>query len=303
MSTEDRNGHLHAGDGKYKEKAASAPGPSAALLAFGGEADPDDDLGYGPRPEPTWDDLNDAQWKGQPLFMVIQPQAWVNDNAMDDGPAETFDIAPLLRTKTSQEREQIFDGIRRNAYDTLDNLYFDAAEAGLVTAGHGPFYIYPEVHTSRDHDEDGGDDLDCWDAANPYDAAAVEAEREEFHRPKTAYAAAPEVAVGDLKEGDIVVFEEPLAPEGGPKCAEYLVVGEPELVQTMQRSQQLRLRVVRSVAPAGSVGTEIVEDFPPTGKLSIANRCEEHGGAWGNRPGCATCTGEDNTPKPLPDPA
>lgn len=299
MSFEDRNGHLHAGDGKYKEKPASAPGASA-LLTHGGEADPDDDLGYGPRPEPTWEDLNDAQWKGQPLLMRIQPQQWVNDNAMDDGPSEEFDIAPLLRTKTYAEREAIFDGIRRGHYDVLETLYENAAARGLVTAGHGPYYVYPDVHTFADHDERGGDDLDAWDAANPYDAEAIEAERREHHRPKTAYAAATDRNVTELRDGDLVVFEEPLAAENDPKCAEYLVVGEPEIVQTMQYSQQVRLRVRRTVAPAGGVGTEIVEDFPLHSNLKIARLCDTHSGAWGNNPGCAACTQPDNTPQPLP---
>lgn len=31
MSIEDRNGHLHGSDGRYREKTATAPGAAAAL--------------------------------------------------------------------------------------------------------------------------------------------------------------------------------------------------------------------------------------------------------------------------------
>jgi hypothetical protein len=90
------------------------------------------------------------------LYLTIQPQYWRGDYAVDAGDPEEFDIGPLLAGKDAETRETWLNAIRDGESWLMDEIYTEAAEAGLVTEGLGPFHVYA-----------ANDDADHWEENAP----------------------------------------------------------------------------------------------------------------------------------------
>lgn len=125
--------HPRDDDGRFRPK----PSPES-----------DADLGHGDRATPP------GHWTGKPFHLTVQPQAWVNDYAVDAGPAEDFDVAPVLHTMDQEQRERFLESVETG--DTDDDVYLEAAADGRVSDGYGPFYITGDA-----------DDLQEWIQDNP----------------------------------------------------------------------------------------------------------------------------------------
>ena len=78
------------------------------------------------------------------LDAFFQPQAWVNDDAVDSAPGEAFDAADAVLSLTAAELRHLDGEMRRPGRD-LDVLAERAGLVGTDGAHDGPFYVDVEV--------------------------------------------------------------------------------------------------------------------------------------------------------------
>lgn len=75
-----------------------------------------------------------------PFEATIQPQAWVNDYAVDAGPAGEFDISKTLAAMDANQRLKFLREVSGPGAD-LDWVYDEAVANGTANPGHGPYYV------------------------------------------------------------------------------------------------------------------------------------------------------------------
>lgn len=118
-TTFDETDHPRESSGRFATKAAS---------------EPDVDLSDRLTPPGTY--------TGKPLMVTIQPQAWVNDYAVDAGNPVKVDVAPYLHNADRWSRDEfVADASEGRALSVHDHLYGDAVLAGEAPEGFGPYSI------------------------------------------------------------------------------------------------------------------------------------------------------------------
>lgn len=95
-----------------------------------------------------------GHYTGKPFNASVQPQAWVNDDAMDVGPEVDFDIARALHAMDADSREMLLFDVESGMAADHDHLYFDAADRSDVERGYGPFAVRLDADTLREWLED-----------------------------------------------------------------------------------------------------------------------------------------------------
>lgn len=124
--------------------------------------------------------------RGKPLNLLIQPEQWVNDYAVDAGPTMPFDAAPILHNMTETDRERLLDESRTGSLGELgDWLYESTPEA---PAWGGPYSVYADT-----------EELERWFADNP-----PWTEDGKTPHPAGDYVSIQEITV--TEEGKYVVF-------------------------------------------------------------------------------------------------
>lgn len=102
----------------------------------------------------------DGRKRAEPLMISVQPEYWDGDYAVDAGPSETFDVAPILLGLTTQERTEWLNAVRTEDGYGLEKFYEEAAARGLVTPGYGPFTVRTDMF-------DPETEADYWELTAP----------------------------------------------------------------------------------------------------------------------------------------
>lgn len=82
-----------------------------------------------------------GHYTGKPCMIAVQPEAWVDDYAVEAGAEVEFDIAHALHNYDQDAREMILFEAEGNSTPDLDYLYLEAADRGDVEKGYGPFTL------------------------------------------------------------------------------------------------------------------------------------------------------------------
>lgn len=91
-----------------------------------------------------------GHYTGQPCMIAVQPEAWVDDYAVEAGAEVEFDIAHALHNYDQDAREMILFEAEHNSAPDLDYLYLEAADRGDVEKGYGPFTVHVDADRLRE---------------------------------------------------------------------------------------------------------------------------------------------------------
>lgn len=91
-----------------------------------------------------------GHYTGKPFMATVQPEAWVNDYAIEAGPAVEFDIAHALHSYDQDSREMLLFDVESGMAADYDYLYEHAAARGDVQEGYGPYTVRMDADRLRE---------------------------------------------------------------------------------------------------------------------------------------------------------
>ena len=96
------------------------------------------------------DDQDTPQTSDTPITATLQRQAWDDDQAIDLGQPDRFDITPALDALTPEERQSLRATLASTSRD-LDWLYERACRLRLIGRHDGPFYLDLDTEATLAH--------------------------------------------------------------------------------------------------------------------------------------------------------
>src|SRR5699024_10695166 len=82
-----------------------------------------------------------GHYTGKPFMATVQPEAWVDDYAVEAGAEVEFDIAHALHSYDQDYRDMILFDVESGMAADHDYLYEQAASRGDVQGGYGPYTV------------------------------------------------------------------------------------------------------------------------------------------------------------------